>query len=373
MPSSAKSSRSPSYFVTGFPGFLARQMVERIVSAAPDAPMALLVQPEFSEQAAAFQRKLGPARWEVLLGDTADMHFGLAGREYQQLCETVSDVFHISSISDPGLPKNVARRLNVEGTRNAIEFCAECSHLRRLNHFSTCHVSGDRTGLVAEDELDCDQGFRNSSEQTQFEAEQLLTRAQEALPVAIFRPSNIVGDSRTGEIDRFEGPFYFGLQWITSPLFGALPLPTDGSAPLNVVPADFVVDAVWALSADPRSAGRTFHLVDPTPLSVRRVYQSISERANRSPPKFSVTSKATDFVLGLPIVEKLARSQRTAISYINQLAFYNCRSALELLDGTGIRCPPLESYIDRLISFFQESQRPGHIPDVDDPLDVSIG
>src|SRR4029079_1733814 len=100
------------------------------------------------------------------------------------------------------------------------------------------------------------------------------------------------GDSRTGEIDRFDGPYYLGILLVTSPLNIPLPLPGNGVAPLNVVPVDFVVDAFFFLSRDPRAAGKTFHLVDPNPMSARRVYELIAERANKRLPRFNLSARA---------------------------------------------------------------------------------
>jgi hypothetical protein len=138
-----------------------------------------------------------------------------------------------------------------------------------------------------------------------------------------------------------------------------------------VVPVDFVVSAVWRLSRDPRAAGRTFHLVDPNPMSARRVYELIADRNHKKLPKFRISARATDALLRLPFLEKLARPQRTAISYVNHLALYNGYNTLELLEGTGIKCPPLSSYLDRLVDYVRDvyKKQRERAADVDDPLD----
>ena len=150
-----------------------------------------------------------------------------------------------------------------------------------------------------------------------------------------------------------------------------LPLPGNGVAPLNVVPVDYVVQAVWTISHDPRAVGRTFHLVDPNPMSARRVYELIAEKANKKLPRFNLSARAADVMMRLPVLEKLARPQRAALSYVNHLAIYNCHNTLELLDGTGIRCPPLSSYLDQLVAYVREQyrQRREQASEVEDPLD----
>lgn len=363
-------SERATYLVTGFPGFISKRLVEHIARSDPEAKLYVLVLAKQVEEA---QRFLAKARVkaEIFEGDVVNMHLGLSGPEYQRLCREVTDIFHLAAISYLGVSREVAWRVNVDGTRNLIELASECSRLRRLNHFSSCHVAGDRVGVIAEDELDCGQSFRNFYEETKFHGEKLMRRASEKLPVSIYRPSTVVGDSKTGEIDKFEGPYYLGILLVTSPLSIPLPLPGNGVAPLNVVPVDFVVQAVWRLSKDERAIGRVFHLVDPNPMSARRVYEIIAERTHRKLPRFRLSARATDAVLRLPFLEKLARPQRAAINYVNHLAIYNCHNTLELLDGTGIRCPPLGTYLDRLVDYVRgyfRRQRE-HAAEVEDPLD----
>ncbi|MBN8232958.1 SDR family oxidoreductase [Corallococcus macrosporus] len=359
-----------TYFITGYPGFIGKRLVEHIAREDPAGHIYALVQPKAFKEAQALAAKVEGARVELLTGDAVDMHLGLSGEEYQRLCEQVTDIFHLAAVSQLGVPKETAWRVNVDGTRNLLELARDCENLSRFNYFSTCYVSGDRVGVIAEDELDRGQSFRNAYEETKFQAERLVQRAAATLPVTIFRPSSVVGDSRTGEIDRFEGPYYLGILLVTSPLVVPLPLPGNGVAPLNVVPVDFVVQAVWRLSRDARAQGRTFHLVDPNPMSARRVYELIAEKAHKRLPRFNLSARAADVMLRLPVLEKLARPQRAAISYVNHLAIYNCHNTLELLDGTGVRCPPLSSYLDQLVAYVREQYKQRKEgAEVEDPLD----
>jgi len=362
-----------TYFVTGYPGFIGKRLVAHIALKDRGARIYLLVQPKFLKDAQRYADRLEGANIELLSGDVVDMHLGLSADEYKRVCDEVTHLFHLAAISYLGVPKETAWRVNVDGTRNVIELARDATKLERLNYFSTCYVSGDRVGVIAEDELEAGQSFRNAYEETKFHAEQLMRKAAKSLPVTIYRPSSVVGDSKTGEIDKFEGPYYLGILLVTSPVTVPLPLPGDGVAPLNVVPVDFVVEAVWAISRDPRAVGRTVHLVDPNPMSARRVYELVAERTERKLPKFHLSARATDMVLRLPLLEKLARPQRAAISYVNHLAIYNSDTALELLDGTGVRCPPLKTYLDKLVEFVREHYRKQReaAAEVEDPLDRS--
>ncbi len=365
-------------FVTGYPGFIGKRLVMRLLDEARARParLILLVQPKHAAKAAEDLRRLGAADHEILEGDVAQMHLGLSGNEYRLLAASVTDVWHLAAVSYLGAERSLFRRVNVDGTRNVLELARASRRLGRLNHFSTAWVSGDRIGVILEDELAMGQRFHNAYEETKFQAEELVRRAMADVPATVYRPSIVVGDSRTGEIDRFEGPYYLAILLVTSPLAVPLPLPGDGAAPLNVVPVDFVVDAALSISRNPAGLGKTLHVVDPSPLSARRVYQTIAQRANKKLPPVSIPHRAVEALLRLPILERLSRPQRAAIEYVNHLAMYNCRNMLALLDGTGIQCPPITSYLDRLIEFVRsEFERRRHAEaasSVEDPLDAPL-
>lgn len=360
------------HFITGFPGFIGKRLVRRLAEQdGADARLVVLVQPK---NATAARRELGDAGLaaDVVEGDVEQMHLGLSGAEFKALARDVTDIWHLAARTF-GADRVDMRRVNVEGTRNVLDLATAARRLRRLNHFSTAYVSGDRVGVILEDELAMGQRFHNPYEETKFQGELLVRRAQADLPATIYRPSIVVGDSRTGEIDRFEGPYALAILLVASPLAVPLPLPGDAVAPLNVVPVDFVVNAALHIAEHPGGAGRTVHLVDPSPLSARRVYEMIAARAGKRLPTVSVPARVLQALLQLPLLERLSRAHRPAIDYLNHLAIYNCRNLLELLDGTGIQCPPITSYLDRLIEFVQATfarRREQELEaEADDPLD----
>ena len=361
--------------VTGYPGFIGRQLVRRLAAArgGPEGRLLLLVQPKHAARARAELAELGAGATEVLEGDVAQMHLGLSGPEYKRLAAEVTRVWHLAAISYLGAEADLVRRVNVEGTRHVLELCRAAPGLQRLNHFSTAYVSGDRVGVILEDELEMGQRFGNEYEESKYRAEVLVRAAMRELPVTVYRPAIVVGDSRTGEIDRFEGPYYLAILLVTSPVGVPLPLPGDGVAPLNVAPVDFVVEAALSISGNPAAVGKTVHVVDPSPLSARKVYQLIAERVNRRLPPVTLPHRAVEALLSLPLLERLYRPQRASIALVNHLALYNCRNMLSLLDGTGTQCPPITSYLDRLIEFvraeFDRRRQAELEAQVEDPLD----
>jgi len=228
-------------------------------------------------------------------------------------------------------------------------------------------------GVVAEDELEEGQSFRNAYEETKFQAEKLVQRAMRDLPAVVLRPSAVVGDSTTGEMDlqRVEDPYALRVLLATSPYAGLLELPRGGAGPLHVVPVDYVVAAALAITDDEKAAGRTFHLVDPSPLSARRVREEVARGAGRQRTPPTVVAKAARALFHVPLVQQIARPREMAHGHLDQLVFFNSQNALELLEPAGIRCPPLNSYLPKLVEYLAalHRERPEET-EAEDPLDM---
>jgi thioester reductase-like protein len=344
--------------VTGFPSFTTQRLVRRLVEKHPDEKIYLLARDKFAGAARAFVNTLGEAwtRVNVLPGDVCDMDLGLGGGEYKALAAEVTAIHHTAAVYYLGAKREMVERVNVDGTRTILELAADASNLRRLIHWSSAQVSGSRSGVILEEELDCGQRFRNVYEETKFQAELLVNAAARRLPITVLRPGIIVGDSQTGEIDKFDGPYYLLVLIVSSPVDVSLPLPGRGNAPLNLVPVDFVVNAAVALADDPRAAGGTFHLTDPCPFSARAVYEIVAQRAERKAPRGVIPTGLARALLKAPGLERLARAPLAFLEAFNHLALYNCRHTLALLDGTGVRCPAFDQYVDHLVRYVREVQ-----------------
>jgi dephospho-CoA kinase len=341
--------------VTGFPAFTAKRMIAKLLTSDPTARVRVLARDKFAGEAKDFLARLpGGDRAGVVVGDVCDMDLGLSSAEYQALTADLTTIHHLAGIYYTGVDDKTARRVNVTGTRGVVELARDCGRIRRLVHWSTAQVSGKRRGVVMEDELDEGQGFHNAYEETKYDAERIVREAMRQLPVTILRPSVIVGDSRTGEIDKFDGPYYLMVLIATNALQVHLPLPGRGSAPLHVAPIDFVIDAAYALSVDPRAAGCTVHLTDPNPLAARRLYELVAEHSNTASPRGFIPGRLVRNLLRTPGIERLARGPLSFLDSFDHQVFYNTRAAQELLEGTGIVCPPFDTYVDKLVKYVRE-------------------
>jgi thioester reductase-like protein len=365
--------------VTGFPAFTARRLVERLLARTADDRVYLLTRDKFRDDAAAFVSSLPPSsssRLRVVEGDVADMDLGLPGNEYKALAAEVTSIHHTAAVYYLGAKRELVERVNVDGTRTMLELAGDCSRLRRFVHWSTSQVSGSRSGVILEEELDCGQRFRNIYEETKFRAERLVRDAARRLPVTVLRPGIIVGDSKTGEIDKFDGPYYLLVLIVSSPIDVHLPLPGRGSAPLNLVPIDYVVEAAIALARDPRAVGGTFHLTDPAPFSARTVYELVAQRADKKAPRGVIPTGLARALLKAPGLERLARAPLAFLEAFNHLALYNCRHTLSLLSGDPwhVRCPPFDAYVDNLVRYVREVQakkKQARDEEAADPLDMA--
>jgi thioester reductase-like protein len=363
--------------VTGFPAFTARRLTEQLLATDRHEQVYLLVLEKFRADADAFVAALPPeqaARVRILEGDVASMDLGLAGGEYKALAAEVTAIHHTAAVYYLGAQKDQLERVNVDGTRTMLELAGDCTKLRRFMHWSTSQVSGARSGVILEEELDCGQRFRNFYEETKFRAERLARDAARRLPITILRPGIIVGDSRSGEIDKFDGPYYLLVLIVSSPIDVHLPLPGRGSAPLNLVPIDFVIDAAVALSRDARAVGGTFHLTDPAPFAARTVYELVAQRADKKAPRGVIPTGLARALLKAPGLERLARAPLAFLEAFNHLALYNCRHTLTLLSGEpwSVRCPPFDAYVDPLVRYVRKVQadkKQARDDEAADPLD----
>jgi len=363
--------------LTGLPSLLSRLVCFEILRSDPRARVEAVVRAKFLEDARAALDRL-PAeersRVHLIEGDAAAIDHGLAGAEYKALARRVTRIHHCAQATYLGVDTKTAEQVNVGGAREAIELATSCEKLECLVFHSTAHVSGDRRGVVMEDELKAGQSFRNVVEDTKARAEKLVRGAMDRLPIAVMRPTTIVGDSGTGEVDRFDGPYLLILLVVTSPPDIALPLPGRGEEPLNLVPIDWVARASVALGRDPRSHGRTFHLVDPRPLTARRVFELVARAGGRRSPRGSIPANLAKALLRAPGLDRIAKSPRAFLETLTTPVTYDARNTDELLGSLGIAaCPALESYVDKLVDYVQERVRQRRATrqtdaEVEDPL-----
>jgi thioester reductase-like protein len=362
--------------LTGLPTLLARRLAREVL-AYDGARVVAVVRPALIEGARAFASALPAAqraRLTLLEGDVVAIDFGLSGAELRRLARDVTVVHHAAHARYVGVEPQVAETLNVRGTREAIEVARALESLRVFVQHSTAYVSGDRRGLVLEEELERGQRPRNAVETTMLRAEKIVRAASDRLPTIVVRPTTIVGDATTGEIDRLDGPYLLLSLLLSSPAEIALPHPTDGDAHLHLVPVDHVARASVALSQTPSAVGMTFHLTDPRPLTARQTFDLFARAAGRRVPRGAIPAQLAKALLRTPGLDRFARSPRAFLDQLATPVVYSTRNADAVLSPRGLTAPSLESYVDAMVAFVRDRQteqrrRRVEEPEIeDDPL-----
>jgi thioester reductase-like protein len=346
-------------FVTGFPGFIGKRLVQALLDDDPKAQVACLVEPRMEEAARKAAAALaGGDRVEILAGDITDRRLGLSGEDYERLTASTRAVFHLAAIYNLAVPLDVAQAVNVDGTGNVVEFCQRCEQLERHNYVSTAYVAGTRKGVVYEHELIMGQWFKNHYESTKFQAEVWVRESMDKVPTAIYRPAIVVGDSESGETQKFDGP-YFMLRAIGVSVARGWPIAKYGrsAAPFNVVPVDFVVNGLLAGSKDDRAIGETFHLVDPEPITAGEVFELLSELYAGKKPAYSVPAKPVALALKSKWMRDMFQGiPAESIQYLNHPVRYDARRASDLMERSGLRLPRFPEYAEPMVEFFREHE-----------------
>jgi nucleoside-diphosphate-sugar epimerase len=267
-----------------------------------------------------------------------------------------TEIYHLAAIYDLAVSREAGTRVNVDGTQFVLDFAAECRRLRRFHHVSTCYVSGRYRGTFTEGMLEEGQQFNNFYEETKQLAEVRVRAAiRTGLSATIYRPAIVVGDSRTGETQKYDGP-YFALQWLLrQPRVAVMPVVRDDRRrEFNVVPRDFVVNAIAELSGRMESLGRTYALADPRPLTVDAMLDLFARATGRRMVRVPLPLRfAKGFIDRVPGVYRLMRIPSAAVDYFVHPTHYDTVNARADLARSGIECPRLESYIETLIAYMR--------------------
>lgn len=353
-------SSARTVLVTGFPVDAARRLVRELVSDGDRVLM--LARATFASEAADFAARLASSMGdvaggtvEVMEGDILELDLGLSGARVRQLHAEVQEIHHLAAISYLGIRASRMRAVNIEGLRELLELALGMRSLQRLCLWSTAFVAGAREGLVREDELMVGQRFRNPYEQTKAEAEVLARAAMGKLPITVVRPSIVVGDSQSGEVSRFDGPYQMISAIVRAAVDASVSLPGRGDYPLNVVPVDHAVKAAMFLTRHPEAVGGTFHLVDQNPLTARQFFEAVADAAERPRPSTAwLPGSVTRALLSLPGLA--ARSnERSFLEWFDTDVRFDDRRARALLDPGGLHCPPATSYVETLVRYVRET------------------
>ncbi|EMA59069.1 SDR family oxidoreductase [Halorubrum lipolyticum] len=378
----------PEVLFTGFPGFLGSALLRRVLDRG-DGPVACLIQPQYRELAEERAREIVSAvggKWKgdaaaaapavddapatdpaahLYEGDITEPDLGLGSAlDDPDLLAGVEEVYHLAAVYDLSVDADLAAAVNVRGTEHVLDACERLG-VDRLHYVSTCYVSGRYDGVFTADHLREGQSFNNHYEASKHRAEVAVReRMADGLPATIYRPAIAVGDSETGETDKLDGPYNLLRLLLVQPgrLAVAFSVPGADETELNVVPRDYVVDAIAELSGRPETMGETYQLCDPEPLTVPAFVAALSDAAGRRTVTVPTPKRLAKAAARLLSAAGVAVEPAT-IDYFDHPTRYRCPNAREALSGTGVSVPPFESYVDRLVAYARANPSVG-----DDPM-----
>ncbi len=363
-----------SYFVTGATGFIGKRLVKKLLER-KGTSVHFLVRDDSKEKLAPFFAYwgVGADRAIAVKGDIGESGLGIKVVDRKKLEGKFKHFYHLAAIYDLKADAETQMRINVDGTRHVVQFAnqikAGCFH-----HVSSIAAAGMYEGMWREDMFDEAEGLDHPYFSTKHESEKIV-RNECKVPIRVYRPGLVVGDSKTGEMDKVDGPYYFFklIQTLRKMLPAWVPTIGIEGGRINIVPVDFVVDALDHLSHAKGQDGKCFHLVDPEPMRIGDVLQTFAKAAHAPTMSIRVNAALFGFVpksvrKGLMSLTPVRRVRDAVMKdlglpddmmqFINYPTRFDCRETLSQLKGTGIACPRLGDYAWTLWDYWERHLDP---------------
>ena len=362
-----------AYFVTGGTGFIGRFLVQNLLS--HGEPVYLLVRKGSLGKLAALRKMWGADDKQVIAiaGDLGKPNLGVAADDIKRLKGKVKHLFHLAAIYDLAASAEDQQRANIDGTRHAVEF-AQNVQAGRFHHVSSIAAAGLYDGVFREDMFEEAEDLDHPYFQTKHVAEGIV-RKECKRPWRIYRPGFVVGHSQTGYIDKIDGPYYFFK--LIQKLRKMLPpwMPTIGieGGRINIVPVDFVADALDYLAHKKGLDGKCFHLTDPHPHRIGEVLNIFARAAHAPEMTMRINARMFGFIpapilYGIGSLAPVKRMLKAVLKdlgmpkdvfeFVNWPTRYDNREAAKALKPSGIAVPPLETYAARLWDYWERNLDP---------------
>ncbi|MDT4934997.1 MAG: hypothetical protein QOK11_2889, partial [Pseudonocardiales bacterium] len=363
-----------AYFVTGATGFIGRFLMAELLQR--EGTIYVLCRASSLDKVDDLRARLGADENRVVavIGDLSQERLGLKQDEIEKLDGTIEHFFHLAAIYDLTADADSQRVANVEGTRHAVQL-AEAVHTGHFHQVSSIAAAGLYPGVFTEDMFDEAVDIDNNPYYLTKHESEAVVRKECHVPWRVYRPAIVVGHSQTGEIDKIDGPYYF-FRTIQR-LRGLAPSWLRGigieGGPINLVPVDYVAQAMDYLAHQPGLDGQAFHLTDPEPLTVGGMANVFAKAAHAPQFAVNIDTRFLDSIPG-PIKAGLSRlpgARRATdlvlaelgiphevLHYINYPTSFDSTKTQEALAGSGISVPPLSSYAQHLWEYWERAYSP---------------
>ncbi len=362
-----------TYFVTGATGFIGRHLVEDLLSNREGEIHVLVREGSQERLAELIERWDGGDRITPVVGDLTEERLGVDQAWIDEHRGKIEHFFHLAAVYDMTAPDEANERANVTGTRNAVAL-ANALEAGHLHHASSVAVTGRFKGLFREDMFDEGQDLPSAYHRTKFESEKVV-REEATVPWRVFRPSIVIGNSRTGEMDKIDGPYYFfkAIQKVRHALPEWFPLVGLELGYTNIVPVDFVADAMDHIAHQSDLDGQAFHLMAPKSQRSGEVINTFASAAHAPHMAIRIDKRLTDalpkgvgsLLLQLPAL-KGVRGQILAdlgipeeiLGHVAFTAQFDTRDTERALAGSGIEVPPLDGYAEKIWDYWERELDP---------------
>jgi len=363
-----------TYFVTGATGFIGRRLVKKLL-ARRGTVVYFLVRAESRDKVPALLEDwgVGEERAIPVVGDLGQPLLGVSKGEQKKLIGKIKHFFHLAAVYDLKADAESQIVANIDGTRNAVAL-ANAVRAGVFQHVSSIAAAGMYEGVFREDMFDEAEGLDHPYFATKHDSEKIV-RKECDMPWRVYRPGLVVGDSKTGEMDKIDGPYYFFklIQRMRAILPPWMPAVGIEGGRINIVPVDFVVDAIDHIAHKKGLDGKAFHLVDPTPYRVGDILNIFARAAHA--PQFSLRVNAAllGFIpnsvkkgmLALTPVRRIKNAVMKdlgvpddILTFVNYPTRFDARETTAALKGTKIQCPRLEDYAYRLWDYWERNLDP---------------
>ena len=362
------------YFVTGATGLIGKRLVKKLLQR-KGSVVYFLIRQASADKVAALREFCGvsAARLLPVWGDLTAKKLGLSGADIQQLKGQVDHVYHLAAVYDLEADADSQVTVNIDGTRNVVAL-AKAIDAGHFHHVSSIAAAGLYEGMFREDMFVEAENYEHPYFMSKHESEKIV-RQECKLPWSVYRPAMVVGDSSTGEMDKIDGPYYFFK--LIQRMRQLLPpwMPTIGleGGRINIVPVDFVVDALATISHQKEINHKCYHLVDPVGYRVGDVLDIFSKAAHAPKMSLFVNAALLGFIprsvtKGLMALAPVRRVRNAImsdlglpedmLSFVNYPTRFDCRETLAALKGTGVACPNLKDYAWRLWDYWERHLDP---------------
>lgn len=362
------------YFVTGATGFIGKRLVKKLLER-KGAVVHFLIRQESADKVAQLRKYwgVGPTRAIPVHGDLTAKKLGVAADDLRQLKGKVDHFYHLAAVYDLGADEDMQVAVNIDGTRNTVEF-AKAIDAGHFHHVSSIAAAGLYEGVFREDMFEEAEGLEHPYFLTKHESEKIVRRDCKR-PWTVYRPAMVVGDSTTGEMDKIDGPYYFFklIQRLRQMLPPWMPSVGLEGGRVNIVPVDFVVDALNIISHQQGVAQKCYHLVDPVGYRVGDVLDIFSRAAHAPRMNLFVNAALLGFIpksvkKGLMALAPVRRVRNAImkdlglpedmLTFVNYPTRFDCRETMAALKGSGVSCPNLRDYAWRLWDYWERHLDP---------------